>query len=153
MKTCECRNFVTCVEISSLNRRLFVTFVKRKLTLLKFTQHIPGFVDGVKPKTIEFSTTEELLRHPFFRRIAEQPGFSHFAFDEPYILEISEDGFKWWVLGSVNALVTLPKWDGGRYRVRLDGAETVLIGAEIYSTCGDEVILRDGRKCERVHRS
>lgn len=117
----------------------------------RFIQHIPSFVEGCEPKIYEFNKLEELLCQPLFKHASEQPKFSHFAMSDNHIMEISDEGFHWWVLGRIEKpeMVDLPQWTGWKYRALLDGKEVVLSG-EVVSSCGDELTLRDGRKAKNL---
>lgn len=117
----------------------------------RFIQHIPGFVDGCDPLRYDFSTTQELLDKPLFKRATENPKFSHFAMSDNCIMEITDDGFHWWVLGTIEKpeLVDLPTWAGWKHRAIMDGEEVVLTN-EVVSSCGDVLTLRDGRKAQAL---
>ena len=119
-----------------------------------FSQHIPNFVDGVTPDTLEFETTEELLNSMTLSKYGQREDFSHFALNGNKLMEISDDGYCWWVVGYIEKpeLVNLPKWEGGKYRAELSTGEVVVLSKEVVSSCGDELTLRDGTKARNVSR-
>ena len=123
------------------------------MTMNSFTQHIPSFVDTDTPSAFPFETTEELLDLEVVQRYSKKPGFSHFAMSRNALMEISDGGHFWWVVGYIGhpEQVTLPEWDGGRYRAELPSGERVeLSGKDVRSSCGDELTLRDGTKARRL---
>jgi len=119
----------------------------------KFTQHIPSFVDTDKRLIIEFETPEELFNHQYFQLVTKYSKFSHFAIHNRYLMEISDEGFHWWVLGMVDKPeeLNLPQWDGWKFRALLDGEEVVL-SKEVTSSCGDRLELRDGRVATNLRK-
>lgn len=113
-----------------------------------FRQHIPTFVyDGEPPHAYQFSTTEELLSLEVVQRYKRE-GFSHFAMRGHLLMAISDEGFHWWVVGSIAdpATVDLPVWGGARYRARLPDGTITVLGKEVVSSCDDVLTLRDGTK-------
>ena len=119
-----------------------------------FRQHIPNFVDGVTPDTLEFETTEELLNSMTLSKYGQREDFSHFALNGSTLMEISDEGYHWWVVGYIEKpeLVNLPNWEGGKYRAELSTGEVVVLSKEVVSSCGDELTLRDGTKARNVSR-
>lgn len=112
-----------------------------------FRQHTPSFVDVDRPEAIPFETTEQLLALEVVRRYGKRPDFSHFALSGDLLMEISDEGHHWWVVGYIDQpeLVDLPKWVYGKYRAELpDGTRVDLEGSVIMKSCGDELTLRDG---------
>ncbi len=113
-----------------------------------FEQHIPDYVDYREaPPRWEFNTTEDLCNLPPMLKAKENPKFSHFAISGNDILKICDDGFYWWVVGSVDdaAGLELPAWDGGKYRAELeDGTIAVLTRKEVVSSCGGVLKLKNG---------
>ena len=112
-----------------------------------FVQHIPNYVDVDPPQKILFDTTKELLNIEVVKRYGQLPDFSHFAIHGSYLMEISNNGFHWIVVGRLGnpTTVDLLQWDGGKYKVQLnDGTIVDLIGKDVRSSCGDLVTLRDG---------
>ncbi len=121
----------------------------------KFYQHIPTFIDGVDSASFEFNTLPELLNHEVIKRYSSQPQFEYFAMSGSYLMQICDDGFHWWVVGTIknpDEVKALSIWDGGKYLVEIDGKQQILEGKNVYSSCGDEVVLKDGRKGKRVER-
>lgn len=112
----------------------------------RFRQHIPMFVnDGEGGVSFTFETTEELLAHDVVRRHIG-PKHSHFVMGGRHLMEISDEGFEWWVVGFVEKPeeIALPQWEGWKHLVRLpDGTEAVLTD-EVVSSCGGQLTLRDG---------
>lgn len=114
-----------------------------------FKQHIPAFVDlGATPAVEEFSSTEELLALEVVRRYGTRKDFSHFAISENELIEVNDDGFDWWVIGSVSdpSIVNLPKWAGWRFRAELADGSRAILGEDVVSSCGGVLTLRDGTK-------
>lgn len=76
-----------------------------------FRQHIPNFVDVDPPDPIPFTTTEELLGLEVVQRYIGEK-HSHFAISENMLMEVSNGGKNWWVVGYIAKpdLVNLPKW-------------------------------------------
>lgn len=112
-----------------------------------FRQHIPAFVeiDGPQPEC-EFSNTDDLLALEVVQRYGKGVDFSHFAMHGNLLMEISDDGFKWWVVGSVSdpSAVDLPKWEGWKFRAELPDGSRVVLSSEVSSVCGDVLTLRNG---------
>ena len=118
-----------------------------------FRQHIPAFVDiDGPPPMAEFSTTDELLALEVVQRYGKGPDFSHFAMSDNRLMEISDEGFKWWVVGSVSdpSAVDLPKWGGWKFRAELPDGSRVVLGSEVVSSCGDVLTLRNGTKARNL---
>lgn len=111
-----------------------------------FRYHIPSYVDVERPPNVEFATTADLLKLDVFERYKTYQGFSHFALSDNCVLGILDEGFNWRVLGKIADVsdITLPQWEGWKFRAKLaDGTETVL-GQEVRSSCGRELTLYDG---------
>ena len=89
----------------------------------EFKQHIPCFVDidPPSPNLYEFETTEELLNLEIVQRYGKEKNFSHFALNENRLIEVSDNGYYWWVVGYIKYPndVDLPKWEGPKYREKL----------------------------------
>lgn len=119
--------------------------------------HVPGFVEVGDDFQYDypFETTEDLLALAPVAARTKDAGHSHFVLnDRDYLMQITHDGFHWWVVGRVSkpGAVTLPKWDGGKWLARLpDGTEAVLTD-EVQSSCGNVLTLRDGRTAINVLR-
>jgi hypothetical protein len=112
-----------------------------------FTQHVPSFCDMDAPAPTPFETTEDLLALEVLKRYSRKPGFSHFAMSSNALMEVSDGGYFWWVVGYVEhpELVDLPKWGGGRYRAELPTGERVELQADdVLSSCGEVLTLRNG---------
>src|SRR3990167_9784089 len=114
-----------------------------------FRQHIPAFVDVDRPASIPFATTEDLLALEVMQRY-KAPNFSHFAMGDNTLMAISEEGYRWWVVGFITdpKAIDLPAWDGGKYLARLaDGREVTLTRQttpRVSSSCGGWLTLSDG---------
>ena len=120
--------------------------------MAQFRQHIPTYVDHDPTPTFEFANTKELLALEVVQRYGREPAFSHFAMSGNNLMEISHDGFKWWVVGSVSdpSIVDLPKWEGWKFRARLADGSIALVGPEVTSSCGDVLTLRNGTKAKNL---
>jgi hypothetical protein len=118
-----------------------------------FRQHIPAFVEtGGPPPATEFANTEELLALEVVQRYGKSKDFSHFAMSDRHLIEVRDDGFHWWVVGSVSdpAIVDLPQWEGWKFRAELADGTRAIIGNEVVSSCGDVLTLRDGTKARNL---
>lgn len=118
-----------------------------------FQQHIPAFCDVDRPAPVPFETTEDLLALEIVRRYGKRPDFSHFAMYDDALMEISDGGHYWWLVGYVEhpEMVSLPKWTGGKYRAVLETGERVDLESEdVVESCGDRLTLRDGTIARRV---
>lgn len=119
-----------------------------------FLQHVPNFVDvDQPPQRIPFETTEELLNLEVVKRYGKRPDFSHFAISDNYLMEISDGGRHWWVVGRLGdpTAVDLPQWDGGKYKAQLkDGTVVELTRKDVYSSCGDVLTLADGTTAKNL---
>ena len=116
----------------------------------RFTQHIPNFVQtDNKPHSFEFKSTEELLNNENIKQFAKHDGFSSFALSGNHLMQILNDGFKWWVIGSLSHTnnVQIPKWNGGKYLAVMPNGEEKVLTNEVVSSCGGELTLKDGTKC------
>ena len=119
----------------------------------EFTQHIPDFVDVLeRPPAIFFETTEDLLGLEVVKRYGNERDFSHFAISGNVLMEISDEGFKHWVVGYIKKpdLVNLPVWGGWRFRAELPNGKKVTLGREVVSSCGDILTLEDGSKARNT---
>ena len=123
-----------------------------EITVNKFIQHIPGFIGGIEPERNDFETTEDLLKLEAVRRYGRGKDFSHFALSDDLLMEISDEGLRWWVVGSIEKPeeVDLPKWDGGRYKAEYPDGTIKILTDEVYSSCGDKLTLRDGTEVKRI---
>lgn len=120
----------------------------------KFIQHIPNYVDyrGATNEAIEFETLDDLLSLAVIKPYKESPRFSHFALSGNNLMEISYEGFKWWVVGQVlqPELLELPKWDGGKYKARFPDGTTKVLTKEVYSSCAGKLKLSNGDVVENM---
>jgi len=68
-----------------------------------FYQYIPGFCEGFKPVTINFSTTDELLSSPVVVNFTTGKDFSHFIMRTNLLVAVYETGDieEQWVVGRV----------------------------------------------------
>lgn len=84
-----------------------------------FKQHIPNCVDlSRKPAPIEFNTLEELLSIPTVKSSMDSYDgrvFSYFAISDSHLMAVYNDGYRWWVVGSIYGddipSLNLPKWE------------------------------------------
>ena len=111
-----------------------------------FVQHIPNFVDVDYPLTKEFETTEELLSFDVVNKFTKHKNFSHFVISEKYLMAIYDEGFSYFVVGSIlnPELLELPMWKGPTYRAKLANGEKVILTKEVVSSCGNILTLEDG---------
>lgn len=112
-----------------------------------FKQHIPNFVTvDNDPIWIPFETVNDLLNIEIVKRYGRGKKFSHFAVLDNRLMEISDDGFIWWVVGYIKYpdKINLKKWDGPKYHARLTNGESVILRKEVVSSCGDILTLTDG---------
>lgn len=72
---------------------------------MKIRQHIPGFVTGFEPATLEFETIEQLMSAKWVKRWTAHEGFRNFAIspDDNHPKLMAEFGDnrveKWYVIG------------------------------------------------------
>jgi len=78
----------------------------------KFTQHIPNYCDGFKPKVFNFTDIDDLAN-----KLGKNK--SSLVYDDEHILSLSEDDTRWRVLGTVeNNVDGLDReWKGCPYLV------------------------------------
>jgi hypothetical protein len=112
----------------------------------KFIQYIPTFVDADAPEWHEFETTAELLSLEIVKRYGQDNDFSHFVLSENRLMEISDNGFHWWVVGYIEdpTTVNLPQWEGWKFRAEMPDGRKVILSDEVVSSCGDRLTLKDG---------
>lgn len=113
-----------------------------------FRQHIPAFArDGREelPAPIPFETTADLIALDIVQRY-KGPTHSHFAMSGSHLMEISDDGYRHWVVGFIEhpEEVDLPQWAGWKHLVRLPDGREVTLTDEVVSSCGGQLTLRDG---------
>ena len=119
----------------------------------KFKQHIPNFVDVDECSDwIEFETTQDLLKLEIVQRYGKRKDFSHFALSNSCLMEISDEGFHWWVVGYIAdpSMVNLPQWEGRKHRAEMPDGSRVILTNEVVSSCGDVLTLRDGTKAKNL---
>lgn len=124
---------------------------------MKFTVHIPDFVETREPRPVyEFNSLDELKEIPNVKAASERKGFSHFALSDQHLMEVSDEGRHWWVLGHIDdpSSLGLPAWDRGVYRVQMPDGQTVdLPGTQVAWSRGDEIGLRDGTTVQLISRT
>jgi hypothetical protein len=61
----------------------------------------------------EFNTTQELLALEWVQKWGKGSDFSHFAMSDRNLMEVSNGGYNWWVIGFIRdpSAVDLPKWE------------------------------------------
>lgn len=113
----------------------------------KFKLHIPNYVDTDTPPWEEFETTEDLLSLETVKRFGQGNDFSHFVMSGDHLMEISDNGFRWWVVGTIfdPSVIELPEWDGGKHLAELPNGEEIVLTKEVVSSCGGLLTLSDGR--------
>jgi hypothetical protein len=118
----------------------------------EINQHRPPYVDGYDNVCVCFSTDDELFEIPFVKCFRHS-NFSRYAMSGNHLMAIYDDGFEWWVIGTIKdpPSVHLPKWDGGKYRALLDG-EPVILSRDVASSCGDVLTLKDGRTAKNLRK-
>ena len=80
-------------------------------------QHIPNFVSGVDPETVEFQTLDELLDISFVK-IWKDKNFYQYSVSEDrwgtILMAEYNSGIKWWVVGNIKGTTReelgLPEW-------------------------------------------
>ena len=115
--------------------------------------------DDIPPRIL-FDTVEQLLAVPFVKRWADDADFSWLAIDKQpatdryYLMAIERGGRKWWVIGRLlNPVEGLRQWDGGIYEAfDEDGKPIEIPGSEVYSSCGDDLTLKNGRRLKLQNR-
>lgn len=83
--------------------------------MTRLVEHIPGFVDGVRPSSAEVESVVDLEGVDWVRRWRDVPGFHRFSADrsqEGAWLMAERDGGKWWwvVARILGDLPGLPTW-------------------------------------------
>lgn len=116
-------------------------------------QHIPAFVEidgGLRSS--DFSSIEELKEISWVKKWADDRDFHQFSVSDNYLIAEFRGGRDWWVVGHLsNPETSLPLWSEGIYEcLGIDGAHLDIPGNEVYSSCGDNVTLRDGRVLKRA---
>lgn len=68
----------------------------------KFIQHVPTFVEGAEAKVFEWETQEELVMK--LSEIGYGNGVGkYFELSGNLIMEVSDNGYHWWVAGRVSS--------------------------------------------------
>jgi len=82
---------------------------------MKFRQHIPNFAEGFKPFHTE-GTIANILTHKQIRFWLKEPGFVEFAYAESgdrswpaHLMAVLKT--EYWVIGYLNEIPNLPKWE------------------------------------------
>lgn len=87
--------------------------------MYKFTQYIPPMVDyRSEPASFVFETEEEMTSElsKLGYGLSKCRVFSHYAVIDNLLMEVSDEGFYWWVVGTASPVPTwLPKWEA-KYR-------------------------------------
>lgn len=78
------------------------------------SQYRPAFFEGFENKTVEFSTTKELINIPFVKNFCSDE-FSGFAISDEHLMATYKNGKEWWIVGTLSdpSTVKLPKWKSG----------------------------------------
>ena len=121
--------------------------------MIVFSQHIPYFVDHrEQEKSLIFEDESEMLNSEIFLKYSSSKDFSHFAQDRNCILQISDDGFYWWVVGyfKSDTSLTIPKWTGWKFRAKKDGK--YFVTTCVVMSSGGEITLTNGTKAEKVSK-
>ena len=65
-----------------------------------------------QPDWVLFETTEDLLSLEVVKRYSKDEDFSYFAIHDDCLLEICDNGQKWWVVGYIEKpeQINLPQW-------------------------------------------
>ena len=86
------------------------------------------------------------------QRYGKEDDFSHFALSGNLLMEISNEGFNWWVVGYIENpdSVDLPQWDGWKHRAQMPNGDIVVLTSEVVSSCGDVLTLKDGTKAKKL---
>lgn len=121
----------------------------------RFVQHIPPMVQtDTPPATLDFSTQEQLEAWLLTQHYGTKDDFSHYAISGNSLIEVSNNGFYWWVVGYVKpAPPWLPEWKA-KYRepcVDKEGYDSsnfkiTLAGVDITGYCTGDPIFIDRNK-------
>ncbi len=121
-----------------------------------FRQHVPNCIDMDQPPDVKFGTVEQLLEIDVIKRFSQIEGHDHFALKHHTLMQVSDDGFHWWVMGYIKCPedidpTTIPEWEGPKYQAELeDGTQTVLSGKEVSYSRGDMLSLTNGQTARWV---
>ena len=58
---------------------------------MKFTQHVPSYVDGLKPIVVEVTSKEELEAVPFVKEWLQDINFRFFRVNSCFLLAVLKD--------------------------------------------------------------
>ncbi len=113
-------------------------------------QYRPAFFEGFENEAVQFDTLSGLLQIPWVANFADAQDFHQFSLSDNALMAEYRGGRKWRVCGFLkNTVDWLPKWDGGIYEVWIKGEPRDIPGAMVEASCGDVVILSDGRALKR----
>ena len=118
-----------------------------------FKHHIPSSVDIAKPDDVEFNTTEDLINIPHLKKYSAINNFVEFVKSDNTILATFEDGYNWWVMGTVDNAddLDLPVWDGGKWYVEIPGGGLKTVYSDdVSSISGGLIVLKDGTTVKNV---
>lgn len=77
----------------------------------KIRQHVPGWIEGVEPKTAEFDTLDALLAIQWVAFWKGRHDFYRFSLDKNRLMAECQKGRIWHVVGYLEESVDgLPKW-------------------------------------------
>lgn len=131
-----------------------------------FIPHNPGYMDDLQSdmnsNNINFETTDDLLSIPFvYRFCASNFGppnnmwkFSHYAIRDELLIAVYNDGYLWFVVGSIDdpSTVELPQWTGGKYCGKDDtGFIHEISGNDIRCIKSDWIHMKDDTVLRNVH--
>ena len=122
----------------------------------RFRPHYPGFVDApFRITEVGFNTIDDLVQFDFVKRFTEDTHFDCFRKSDDLLMAIYNDGYKWLVVGSIEApnLLDLPEWDKGKYKIKnLFGIPTTVSGKDVAVTSGGVLWLKNGKIRERYRK-
>jgi hypothetical protein len=106
-------------------------------------------VEGYPKALVEFDTLDELLAIPWVKNFSDLKTFYRYSVSGKCLMAEYRGGREWWVIGLLRHNdIELPKWEGF-YEVWINGKPDLIAGRDVSSSCGDEVVLRDGRVVKR----
>lgn len=120
-----------------------------------FKQHIPNFVDVSKnPEWHDFETINQLLALEVVQRYGKGDKFSHFALSDNRLMEVSDNGLRWRVVGYIKDpdAVDFPQWEGWKYRAEMPDGTIKTLTDEVVSSCGGILELADGTTARDMRR-
>lgn len=87
---------------------------------MKFRQHLPAFVD-LEPYELEYKDFEkDVLGSPRIKALSQDTNFFRFSYEQeerkgitsqPLLMIEYDSGATWYVLGYLDEIPNLPKWD------------------------------------------